>query len=128
MRYPSTGCTDLDLDVPRAAPAETDSLRAEWTFKQPGLLATRYGMYLRTPTGLSTDGTAFEACRSAVDVDALPGEPDEKAVDEDFAVGSVLCTVTQEGHLAMMEITDVRKNDGAPDLFGRPTLWKVPGA
>jgi hypothetical protein len=37
----------------------------------------------------------------------------------------VLCTVTEEGRLAMVEITEVRDNGGTPDLIGEVTVWKI---
>ncbi|MFI2371876.1 protein kinase [Streptomyces sp. NPDC018833] len=124
MRYPATGYTDLDLDLPKAVPSRTDSSGSEWIFKQPGLLATPYGMVIRSPTGISA-GRTPEECRTAVDANALPGELNDKQMNDAFAKGSVLCTVTEKGSLAMMEITDVQENDGAPDLFGEVTLWKM---
>jgi hypothetical protein len=124
MSYPSTGYTNIDLDVPKAVPSQSDSSLAEWTYKYPGLGGIGEGMVIRTPTGISK-GTTPEECRSAVDSDALPGDVDDKRLETDFAEGSVLCTVTEEGRLAMVEITEVRDNGGTPDLIGEVTVWKI---
>ncbi|MFF3716150.1 hypothetical protein [Streptomyces prasinus] len=125
MCYPSTGYTALDLDVPKAIPSGNDLVQKEWTYKSPGFGGTFYGMSFRTPTGRSA-GTTPEECATSVDTDVLAADLNDDQVNEVFAEGSVLCTLINQGSLAMVEITEVRGNGGRPDLFGEVTLWKAP--
>jgi serine/threonine protein kinase len=81
-----------------------------------------------------SQGTTYEACRSGVGADALPAEIQRADLDDEkyIAKGTVLCTMTSEGSLAMLEITEVTPS-GDPSTTPMPgytallTVWKLPG-
>jgi predicted Ser/Thr protein kinase len=83
-----------------------------------------------------SDGTSFEACRAGVGADALPGEIYKDDLDSDkyFTKGSVLCTVTTDGNLAMLQITGETPSDNSSMTAPMPsyttllTLWRLPDA
>ncbi|CAM5647535.1 hypothetical protein GCM10010261_19700 [Streptomyces pilosus] len=123
--------TVIDLDVPKVVPgaendyevalsppAGTDLIYYHWS----GIS----GLKFVTPTGRSQT-TDAKGCRSAVDTDALPGEIDGiDKLDTEFPKGTVLCTVTTDGKLAMLEITDVTPHEGnRPDYATELTLWSI---
>jgi hypothetical protein len=81
-------------------------------------------------------GTSYQQCRDGVGADALPQEIFESDLDSDkyFTKGSVLCTVTSDGNLAMLRITDETPGDGSgfgesmPGYTTLLTLWQLPDA
>jgi predicted Ser/Thr protein kinase len=81
-------------------------------------------------------GTSYQQCRDGVGADALPQEIFENDLDSDkyFTKGSVLCTVTSDGNLAMLRITDETPGDGSgfgesmPGYTTLLTLWQLPDA
>jgi predicted Ser/Thr protein kinase len=81
-------------------------------------------------------GPSYEQCREGVGADALPGEIFKKDLDADtyFTKGTVLCTVTGEGDLAMLQITAESPSDDSGFTATMPgyttllTVWKLPGA
>ncbi|HEY5834129.1 serine/threonine-protein kinase [Streptomyces sp.] len=80
-------------------------------------------------------GTSYEACRQGVGADALPGEIYNEDLESEKYItkGTVLCTVTSDGNLARLEITEVTPG-GDPMTAPMPsyttllTMWKLPDA
>lgn len=80
------------------------------------------------------EGTTYEACRTGVGADALPGEIFKKDLDDDkyFTKGTVLCTVTSDGNLAMLRITGETPSDDSgltspmPSYTTLLTVWRLP--
>ncbi|GAA0290767.1 hypothetical protein GCM10010302_31650 [Streptomyces polychromogenes] len=123
--------THVDLDAPKLFPdgkiGVTDGM--ELTYQDWGDADLRF----LTPMGKS-GGTTPEACRTGVDTDTLPAALPRKDLNlgTPLAKGTVLCTVTSEGNLAMLRITDVvppAKGGGLssdmPDYVTTLTLWKI---
>ncbi|MFE5754670.1 serine/threonine-protein kinase [Streptomyces massasporeus] len=119
IRWPTTGYVDVDIDTPKAIPARSDSDPAaiEWFYS---LYGPEFGFV--TPTGISA-GKDPEQCRAAVDSNALPGKLDSQQIEDTLTEGAVLCTVTKQENLAMMEITDVTGKRGKWDFQGKVTVW-----
>lgn len=125
----STG-THVDLDAPKLFPGGKIGKTAgmELTYQAWGDADLRF----LTPMGRS-GGTTPEACRAGVDTDTLPVSVPEKELKQGgtLAKGTVLCTVTSEGNLAMLRITDVQPRSGGglspdmPDYVTTLTLWKI---
>ncbi|SEN58822.1 Protein kinase domain-containing protein [Actinacidiphila rubida] len=124
--------THVDLDHATAAPnaeiGDTDGYEIEyqdWGDSSMRFLST-FG---------KSDGTTYEACREGVGADALPGTISKDDLDKDtyFTKGSVLCTVTTDGNLAMLQITGETKPDDSGSGSGMPgytallTVWRMPG-
>ncbi|MEW1636870.1 serine/threonine-protein kinase [Streptomyces sp. NPDC093801] len=122
--------THVDLDAPKLFPdggiGKTTGM--ELTYQDWGDADLRF----LTPTGKAA-GTTPEACRAGVDTDTLPAALPRKDLNlgAPLAKGAVLCTVTSEGNLAMLRITDVvppAKGGGPssdmPDYVTTLTLWK----
>ncbi len=125
LRWPSTGYTRFDLDTPSALPSGSTTDKIELTYAMAGGPSNNYEFVFNTPTGLS-DSTSPDQCRTAVGANALSGRVDAKTAEKEFTVGRILCTVTQEGKLAMVQIERVETNDGKPDYFTRLTVWNMP--
>ncbi|MFF4583639.1 serine/threonine-protein kinase [Streptomyces sp. NPDC001373] len=123
--------THVDLDAPKLFPdgkiGKTTGM--ELTYQDWGDADLRF----LTPMGKG-GGTTPEACRTGVDTDTLPAALPRKDLNLGTALakGTVLCTVTSEGNLAMLRITDVvppAKGGGLssdmPDYVTTLTLWKI---
>ncbi|MFH7594348.1 serine/threonine-protein kinase [Streptomyces racemochromogenes] len=123
--------THVDLDAPKLFPdgeiGKTTGM--ELTYQDWGDADLRF----LTPLGKS-GGTTPEACRIGVDTDTLPAALPRKELNlgTTLAKGTVLCTVTSEGNLAMLRITDVvppAKGGGLssdmPDYVTTLTLWRI---
>lgn len=124
--------THVDLDKavvdPNGQIGDTDAYEIEYQdWAGPSMrLLTTFG---------KSEGTTYEACRTGVGADALPGEIVKTDLDKDTYVtkGTVLCTVTSEGNLAMLRITDVTPTGNAaidemPTYSTLLTVWKAPAA
>ncbi|MEU3919618.1 serine/threonine-protein kinase [Streptomyces sp. NPDC029004] len=124
IRWPTTGYVELDVDTPKAFPAPHSDIAAiEWFYQAYGeaqLEMTEFGF--RTPTGIGA-GKDPEQCRVAVDSNALPGKLDSEQIENTLTEGAVLCTVTKQENLAMMEITHVTGSRGKWDFQGKVTVW-----
>ncbi|MFF4647181.1 serine/threonine-protein kinase [Streptomyces sp. NPDC001389] len=123
--------THVDLDAPKLFPdgkiGKTTGM--ELTYQDWGDADLRF----LTPMGKG-GGTTPEACRTGVDTDTLPAALPRKDLNLGTALakGTVLCTVTSEGNLAMLRITDVVPpakggglSSGMPDYVTTLTLWKI---
>ncbi|MBY8882695.1 serine/threonine protein kinase [Streptomyces sp. PLK6-54] len=83
-----------------------------------------------------SEGTSFDACRAGVGADALPGEIYKNDLDADkyFTKGTVLCTITSDGNLAMLQITGETPSDDTSMTAPMPsyttllTVWRLPDA
>ncbi|MET9221588.1 protein kinase [Streptomyces sp. NPDC003300] len=124
--------THVDLDSARVEPngqiGDTDGYEIEYQDWADG------SMRFLTTFGRA-DGTDYQACRNGVGADALSGEiyRDDLAKDTYIAKGTVLCTVTSEGNLAMLKVTDVTPSgnmmtDPMPTYSTLLTVWKMPDA
>ncbi|MEV2212431.1 serine/threonine-protein kinase [Streptomyces sp. NPDC050997] len=124
LRTPTTlGYTAVDFDEPKADTEGEmdDALRdmtvedTEWTFD--------------TTMGKSA-GTTAEECQKGAKADVLPSTvaPDSFGEKALISKGARLCTVTNDGNLAMYEITGLtasRWSFEVPTVQGRLTLWKI---
>ncbi|MGI5473043.1 hypothetical protein [Streptomyces sp. CA-132043] len=81
----------------------------------------------RTTTGISA-GTTFEQCRQGLQGNALPSRIDAKDLSRQrtIRVGTVLCTETSEGNLAMLKVTRITPSaeSDLPDVSTELTLWQ----
>ncbi|MEU3844969.1 protein kinase [Streptomyces sp. NPDC028635] len=78
----------------------------------------------KTPWGKSA-GTTPEQCLEGARGDVLPTQIDAKDLRTMIPVGSVLCTETDEGNLAMLKVTAVTASTGnLPDYATKLTLFK----
>ncbi|MEU7564671.1 serine/threonine-protein kinase [Streptomyces fradiae] len=87
-------------------------------------------MTLRTPMAKSP-GPSPEDCRQAVTSAPLPTTIPSTELTGNGTVneGDRLCTLTSEGDLAMLRITDVTPSEVAfqpPAFTGEVTLWRIP--
>lgn len=131
LRAPSynTG-THVDLDAPKILPkgeiGKTQDMELtyqDWSGADLSFL---------TATGKST-GTTPEECREAVATNTLASRVgrDELKAGKTLPKGTVLCTVTSDGNLAMLRITEVVLDTSKgsigpmPDYVTTLTLWKI---
>ncbi|MCF4136203.1 hypothetical protein L1856_03865 [Streptomyces sp. Tue 6430] len=125
LRAPSPmAYTYVDLDLPK--------IHAEGGGPYPDGIELTYNEFggsstlsFLTTTGIS-EGTTAEQCAAAADTNALPatitGKKDLLAL---LPEGTVLCTVTKDGNLAMLKITKVETRvENIPDYTTELTLWK----
>ncbi|MEU8651281.1 serine/threonine-protein kinase [Streptomyces sp. NPDC048737] len=124
LRAPSPmAYTYVDLDLPKIhAESGTYPDGIELTYNEFGGSTT---LSFLTTTGVSEDTTA-EQCAAAADTNALPatitGKKDLLAL---LPEGTVLCTVTKDGNLAMLRITKVEMRvENLPDYTTELTVWK----
>lgn len=125
LRWPSTGYTKFDLDAPQAVPSGADSSRMEMSYAQVGGVRDNYELHFETPTGVSEDADPAH-CKTSAGANALSAKIEAAQVAKQIVPGTILCTVTKEGKLAMMRIVQVDANDGRPDFLTRLTLWELP--
>jgi len=134
LRSPSFNSgTHVDLDHATADPngqiGDTDGFEIEyqdWAGESMRFLTT-FG---------KSAGTTYQDCRNGVGADALPTEIYKSDLDKDkyFTKGSVLCTITGDGNLAMMQITGETPSDNTgmtapmPSYTTLLTVWRLPDA
>ncbi|MGD3110441.1 serine/threonine-protein kinase [Streptomyces sp. YGL11-2] len=125
LRAPSqAGFNNIDLDVPKAVPgAQIDMSPYEITYNG----VSGIGLEFHTPMGRATARTA-QACLDGSRSDVLPDKVRREELDkgQTIHVGTLLCTQTTDGNLAMLEITGMSPNHESemPDYATRLTLWK----
>lgn len=79
---------------------------------------------LKTPWGKSA-GTTPEQCLEGARDDVLPAQIEAEDLRTTIPVGTVLCTETDEGNLAMLKVTDITTGAGdLPDYATKLTLFK----
>ncbi|WP_428986473.1 protein kinase domain-containing protein [Streptomyces camelliae] len=111
---------DADLDIPKVHGEEeitsgneielVDVSGGRWRFK--------------TAWGRSA-GTTPDQCLEGAQGDVLPTEIEAKDLRTTIPVGTVLCTETSDGNLAMLKVTGITKGIGAlPDYATKLTLWQ----
>ncbi|MFJ8210343.1 protein kinase [Streptomyces sp. NPDC096033] len=78
-----------------------------------------------TPMGKST-GKTPQQCLQGAQSDVLPTEIRAQDLRTTLPVGTLLCTVTTENRLALLEITGITTSPGnnLPDYTTRLTLWR----
>ncbi|MEU8779484.1 hypothetical protein [Streptomyces sp. NPDC048606] len=77
-----------------------------------------------TPMGKSAGKTA-QQCLQGAQGDVLPAEIEAKDLRTTVPVGTLLCTVTSDRRLAMLDVTDITTSKGnLPDYATRLTLWQ----
>ncbi|GGU89091.1 hypothetical protein GCM10010211_64500 [Streptomyces albospinus] len=125
LRAPSqAGFNNIDLDVPKAVPgAQIDESPYEITYNG----VSGIGLEFHTPMGRAAGRTA-QACLDGSRSDVLPDKVRREELDkgQTIHVGTLLCTTTTDGNLAMLEITGMSPNHESemPDYATRLTLWK----
>ncbi|MFJ4324532.1 serine/threonine-protein kinase [Streptomyces tricolor] len=121
---PNGSVTTVDLDAPKVNPSGEigdDAAEIQYIYQY---------LTFRTATAKSP-GTTPEACRRAVDSAPLPAELSNDALDRGQALkkGDTLCTVTSEGNLALLRLTDVTDSGETsfdpPGYTGLLTVWKT---
>ncbi|KFF96189.1 serine/threonine protein kinase [Streptomyces scabiei] len=122
LRTPAENYTYIDLDQPSIdTKAEmTDATRE---------MSIQNGQWDFETTMGKSEGTTLEQCRTGANTDVLPSYvgPDDFGKDAIISEGSLLCTVTKDGNLAMYEITKLTPGDYSwevPTVEGKLTLWK----
>lgn len=129
LRAPSSSTgTHVDLDAPKVVPnggiGEDEDM--ELTYHD----WSDAGLVFLTATGKSP-GSTPEECEDAVATNALASKltSDQLHQGKELTKGTVLCTVTSDGNLAMLRITEVVPNKGTfrpvPDYVTALTLWKI---
>lgn len=84
------------------------------------------------PIALKLIRREFGECKETVATDTMPAKAssDQLKQGKELAKGTVLCTVTSDGNVAMLRITDVVLDTGRgslstmPDYVTTLTLWK----
>ncbi|WP_405835054.1 MULTISPECIES: hypothetical protein [unclassified Streptomyces] len=106
-------------------PLGADSGQTEIVYSHLGGVRDSYELLFERPMGPSEDPSP-ERCRMAAGANALSPKPDAEQVKKQIVPGLVLCGITQQNKLAMMEVTSVSDNEGRPDFQTRLTLWEMP--
>ncbi|WP_234421811.1 serine/threonine protein kinase [Streptomyces sp. CB00316] len=121
--------TNVDLDKPKIDPnALSEGKGNELQYEEFG---GTYTLRFLTTMGKSA-GTTSQECAEGAAADALPSELGGEAQGEQLTPGTVLCTVTDEGNLAMLTIKHVvvQRDESAGfkarDYVTELTLWKAP--
>ncbi|MER5689558.1 serine/threonine-protein kinase [Streptomyces sp. NPDC002205] len=117
--------SDVDLDVPKANSNGAFEAEEGTEIHYIDSFAYSKPLVFLTTMGIS-DGTTPQACRSGSETNVLPPDLDRDELTTTLRKGRVLCTVTTDGNLAMLEITDVVERSTYPDYVTRLTLWKMP--
>ncbi|MER7106859.1 serine/threonine-protein kinase [Streptomyces sp. NPDC000229] len=118
LRSPSgANIVEVDLDVPQVV---QDTPGRE--LKLSEISGGRWEFY--TPMGKST-GKTPQQCLQGAQADVLATEIEAKDLRTTLPVGTLLCTVTTEGRLAMLEVTGITTgHSNLPDYATRLTLWQ----
>ncbi|MEV6542328.1 protein kinase [Streptomyces sp. NPDC051665] len=119
--------TNVDLDSPRIdTHASSSTTGAELQYAEWG---TTHPLNLVTTTGKSA-GPTPEQCAEGAAANALPSQLADADQGKELTKGTLLCTVTDEKNLAMLEIKDVVVQKDASGVEARDyvtelTLWKT---
>jgi len=120
--------TNVDLDAPGIdTHASSSTTGAELQYAEWG---TAHTLNLVTTTGRSA-GPTPEQCAEGAAANALPSQLADADQGKELTKGTLLCTVTDEKNLALLDIKDVvvRKDASgveARDYVTELTLWKTP--
>ncbi|MFE2417213.1 protein kinase [Streptomyces hokutonensis] len=119
--------TNVDLDSPRIdTHASSSTTGAELQYAEWG---TAHTLNLVTTMGKSA-GPTPEECAEGAAANALPSQLADADQGKELTKGTLLCTVTDEKNLAMIEIKDVVVQTDASGIKARDyvaelTLWKT---
>ncbi|MFI1026916.1 serine/threonine-protein kinase [Streptomyces sp. NPDC020951] len=120
--------TNVDLDAPEIDTHASSSTKgAELQYEEFG---GTYTLRFVTTVGKSAGATP-EQCAEGAATNALPSELADEGQEKELTKDTLLCTVTDEGNLAMLKIKDVvvQEDSGgykARDYAMELTLWKAP--
>nr|WP_262056594.1 serine/threonine-protein kinase [Streptomyces sp. STR69] len=120
--------TNVDLDAPQIdTHASSSTTGAELQYAEWG---TAHTLNFVTTTGKSA-GLTPEQCAEGAAANALPSQLADADQGKELTKGTLLCTVTDEKNLALLDIKDVivRKDASgvaARDYVTELTLWKTP--
>ncbi|MFE7764503.1 serine/threonine-protein kinase [Streptomyces sp. NPDC057438] len=126
LRTPAENYTYIDLDQPSI------DIKAEMR-DEAREMSIQNGQWNFETTMGKSGGPTLDECRTGADTDVLPSlvGPDDFGKDGIIPEGSLLCTVTKDGNLAMYEITKLTPGEYSwevPSVEGKLTLWKKSGA
>jgi serine/threonine protein kinase len=119
--------TTVDLDSPQIdTHASSSTTGAELQYAEWG---TAHTLNFVTTTGKSA-GPTPEQCAEGAAANALPSQLADADQGKELTKGTLLCTVTDEKNLAMLEIKDVVVQKDASGVKARDyvtelTLWKT---
>ncbi|WP_326586353.1 serine/threonine-protein kinase [Streptomyces sp. NBC_01294] len=118
LRSPSgANIVEADLDVPQVV-QDTPGREIQLSEISGG------GWEFYTPMGKSA-GKTPQQCLQGAQSDVLPAEIKAKDLRGTLPVGALLCTITTDKRLAMLEVTDITTSHGnLPDYATRLTLWQ----
>ncbi|WP_371680868.1 protein kinase [Streptomyces sp. NBC_01276] len=118
LRSPSgANIVTVDLDVPQVV---QDSAGREIQLSE--ISGGRWEF--STPMGKS-GGKTSQQCLQGAQADVLPKKIEAKELPATLPVGALICTVTTEHRLAMLEVTGITPGHGnLPDYTTRLTLWQ----
>jgi hypothetical protein len=117
--------TDVDLDEPKLDTKDRMDAKV-----QDIRVTGDEGWQFFTTVGKTT-GTTPEDCVTGAQTDALPAQVAPDGISQKNGLineGDHLCTITQDGNLAMLVITKVTPADysfDTPTVEGTVTLWRV---
>lgn len=119
------GWSEVDLDVPKVDTNGAFEAKEGTEIHYVDSFAYSTPLDFLTTTGIS-DSRTPEACKLGAETNVLPPTLDRDELTTTVHEGMVLCTVTTEGNLAMLEITKIVERSTYPDYVTRLTLWKMP--
>ncbi|MEU9037213.1 serine/threonine-protein kinase [Streptomyces sp. NPDC048352] len=121
LRSPGVHVVNVDLDLPKVFGPGDIATGEE--LRLSGISKGRWEF--RTPTGKSSGKTPAE-CLQGARADVLPPEVPAADLRTTIPVGTLLCTQTSDGRLAMLEVTDITQgaDKDLPDYATKLTLWK----
>ncbi len=84
-------------------------------------------LHFVTPMGVSS-GTTYQECPAGAQTNVLPTDIVKKDLIDRTTLhqGMVLCTITTEHNLAMLEIKTVSGQNDMPEFDTLLTLWRTP--
>ncbi|WP_338930756.1 protein kinase [Streptomyces netropsis] len=128
LRPPSSGYLFVDLDTPQSSTDTVNSTSAELKYENQEGSELFQKMHFATTTGVSA-GTTYEQCLAGAQTNVLPSDVPKKDLIDHTTLrkGMVLCTITAEHNLAMIEIKDIADQNGLPAFDTLLTLWRYPG-
>ncbi|GAA3031096.1 hypothetical protein GCM10020000_04950 [Streptomyces olivoverticillatus] len=76
-----------------------------------------------------SSGTTYQECLAGAQTNVLSSDVPKKDLIDRTTIrkGMVLCTITTEHNLAMLEIKDIVGQGELPEFDTQLTLWRIPG-
>ncbi|MFC8450615.1 serine/threonine-protein kinase [Kitasatospora sp. NPDC057223] len=115
----------IDLDAPQVVSISAPFGDDEMEMVYQDAHSEHSKLSFRTTTGTSA-GTSADECRSDAGANAVRREMQAKELGATLTPGTILCTVTSKGNLAMLRITAVEPSGTAYDFTTELTLWSIP--